>query len=276
MIDRPSSGPSIETLLSSLDYESSIVLKDIAACLRSIWTLPRADQDRVVAIIQSPRLRSWITASHSSVLFLNANFKGTRRLQAASFVSAKLVDSAQPGEIERGQQSNVISLTFFCGEHLNSEDPDRGVHGMMRSIIGQLLLSYEGFDTSNIQTWTKVDYNDVELLCSMFNGLVSQLPAHMIVFCVLDSIAPFEKKRSLLEESTLVVQKLVDMVDRPRDCCCTFKLLLTSQWTSHELYMIVDSRDVVWMPAKVPAQGGFTALKWSSSIGASIDRLASM
>lgn len=147
---------------------------------------------------------------------------------------------------------------------------------MMRSIIGQLLLSYEGFDTSNIQTWTKVDYNDVELLCSMFNGLVSQLPAHMIVFCVLDSIAPFEKKRSLLEESTLVVQKLVDMVDRPRDCCCTFKLLLTSQWTSHELYMIVDSRDVVWMPAKVPAQGGYTALKWSSSIGASIDRLASM
>ncbi|KAF4631369.1 hypothetical protein G7Y89_g6765 [Cudoniella acicularis] len=259
-----------DALLSAFDYESSVIRRDIEASLRGIWALPRPDQDRVVSIIQAPKLHKWIAETGSSALFINANYKGTSRRLSTSFVSAKLVDSIQPSGVKSQRQpSTTFPLSFFCGEHLGSGDPDSGVDGMMRSLLSQLLLAYPDFDLYSIDKMQSVNYDQVDDLCRMFYLLIAQLPPHILVFCIIDSISFFEENEVQCEESELVVQELADIVENTRDRGCTFKLLLTSPWNSRVLYKSLPSpeRDVVWMPTKVPPQGGFTGMKWSASIG---------
>lgn len=261
-----------DALLSAFDYESSVIDRDVAACLRGIWASPRPDQDRVVAMMKHPKLHRWITGNDSSALFMNANYKGARR-QSTSFVSAKLMDSIHPSGIKpQHQPSGTFALSFFCGEHLGVDDPDSGVDGMMRSLLSQLLLAYPDFDLFYIDRMRNLDYEQVDDLCEMFYVLIAQLPPDVIVFCIVDSIGFFEEKDLLCKDAELVVQQFVDIVARTQDYGCTFKLLLTSPWNSRVLYKSMPSNedDVVWMPTKVPSQGGFTGMKWGNTLGADV------
>ncbi|KAG4431611.1 hypothetical protein IFR05_012904 [Cadophora sp. M221] len=261
-----------DVLLSAFDYESSVIDRDVAACLRGIWASPKPDQDRVVAMMQHPKLHRWIAGSGSSALFMNANCKGARR-QSTSFVSAKLMDSIHPSGIKpQHQPSGTFALSFFCGEHLGVDDPDSGVHGMMRSLLSQLLLAYPDFDLYYIDRMRNLDYEQVDDLCEMFYVLIAQLPSDVIVFCIVDSISFFEEKNMLCKDAELVVQQLADIVARTQDYGCTFKLLLTSPWNSRVLYKSMSSNEdnVVWMPTKVPPQGGFTGMKWGTTLGADV------
>ncbi|KAG9228840.1 hypothetical protein BJ875DRAFT_500410 [Amylocarpus encephaloides] len=257
-----------EELLVALDYEDTVIVRDVKASLRGIWALPLPDQDRVVAIMQSPKLHRWISETCSAALFINANCKGSRR-QQSSFVPAKLFDSIQKSrERPQGKSTNAIGLVFFCGEHLGSQDPDTGVGGMIRSLISQLLLVYPDFDLRCIDRMHSIDYNHVEDLCELFRLLISQLPPHMSVFCVIDSISFFEENEILRDESDVAVQEFLDIVENTQRYWCTFKLLLTSPWKSRFLYKSLpyQDRDVIWMPTKVTPQGGFTGMKWDTNV----------
>ena len=242
---------------------------DVKAKLQTIWTLPRQDQDRVMAIMRSHKLQEWINSTNSSALFVNANHKRSTRQQPTSFISAKLVDSMTPSSSSTVPETQVsLLLAFFCGEHLQKDDPDNGPAGMMRSLLAQLLLAYRDFDLRTIQRMQNLNYDDVTDLCDIFDLLITQLPPHILVFCILDAISFYEDSAKVCEEASIIVRALVDVGEQTR---CTFKLLLMSSWNSRILHKeMLDQQDVVWMPAKVPAQGGFTAMKWNASVDSNL------
>lgn len=248
--------------------------QDVEAKLRTIWATPRQDQDRVVAIMRSHKLQKWITSTDSSALLINANYKGSTRQQPTSFICAKLVDSITPSPSNTQLEFRVtLPLAFFCGEHLQKDDPDSGPDGLMRSLLAQLLLAYRDFDLRTIQHMQDLNYDDVNDLCDVFDQLITQLPHYIVVFCVVDAISFYEDSPAVCEEASIVVQALVDVVERTKESGCAFKLLLMSPWNSRMLYkdMLDQEGDVLWVPAKVPAQGGFTAMKWSASVDSNLD-----
>ena len=258
-----------QQLLTGLEYEDSVLEQDVDSKLRTIWALPRQDQDRVVAIMRSHKLQKWITTTDPSALFVNANHKGSTRQQPTSFICAKLIDSITPSPGNTQPASPMIlPLAFFSGEHLQKDDPDSGPDGMMRSLLAQLLLAYRDFDLRTIQRMENLNYDDVNDLCDVFDLLTMQLPHYMVVFCVIDAVSVYEDNATICEEASIVVQALVDVVERTKESGCVFKLLLLSSWNSRILYkdMLDQGNDVVWMPAKVQAQGGFTGMKWSASV----------
>jgi hypothetical protein len=55
-----------------------------------------------------------------------------KSLSVMSYFCAKVTHSLL---VERG----TITLTFFCGLHTASNGPFAGPHGLMRSLLGQLL-----------------------------------------------------------------------------------------------------------------------------------------
>ena len=250
--------------------------EDVNAKLQTIWTLPRHDQDCVVAIMRSHKLQEWITSTDSSALFINANHKGSTRQQPTSFISAKLVDTMTPSSSSAAlpEPHMTLPLAFFCGEHLQKDDPDSVPAGMMRSLLAQLLLAYRDFDLRTIQRMQNLNYDDVNDLCDIFDLLITQLPPYILVFCILDAISFYEDSATVCEEARIIVRALVDATEQT---ACTFKLLLMSSWNSRILYKdMLDKQNVVWMPAKVPAQGGFTAMKWNASVDSKLaigDRL---
>ena len=254
-----------QQLLTDLEYEDSVLEEYVKAKLQIIWTLPRHDQDRVMAIMRSHKLQKWITSTDSSALFINANHKGSTRQQPTSFISAKLVDSMTPSSSSALSEPRMtLPLAFFCGEHLQKDDPDAGPAGMMRSLLAQLLLAYRDFDLRTIQQMQHLDYDDVNNLCDIFDLLITQLPPYILVVCILDAISFYEDSASVCEEARIIVRALVHATEKT---ACTFKLLLMSSWNSRILYKnILDQQNVIWMPAKVPAQGVFTAMKWNASI----------
>ena len=224
--------------------------------------------------MHSHKLQKWITTPESSALFINANHKGFTRQQPTSFICAKLVDSITPAPSHPQPEPRMsLSLAFFCGEHLSKDDPDSGPDGMMRSLLAQLLLAYRDFDLRTIQRMQNLNYDDVNDLCDVFDLLITQLPQYIVVFCVLDAVSFYEDNPTVCEEASIVVQALVDVVERTRrESGCAFKLLLMSPWNSRVLYkdMLDQTGDVIWMPTKVPAQGGFTGMKWSASVDSNL------
>ena len=119
---------------------------------------------------------------------------------------------------------------------------------------------------------TDLDYSSVSDLCDIIDLLIAQLPSYIVVFCIIDSISFYEENAGICEEARIAVQALVDIVERAKDGGCAFKLLLTSPWNSRVLYKDMPDQegDVIWMPVKVPAQGGFTAMKWSASVDSNL------
>ncbi|EEH10615.1 conserved hypothetical protein [Histoplasma capsulatum G186AR] len=261
-------------LLSDFDYESSVVRNDIDASLEAIWALPRCDQDRAVAVMQSPKLHSWITESSSSALLVN--FNDPKKAASTSFISAKLTHSIQSDVIDPHYPRNIFALFFLCAEHIRPDDPDYGVSGMMRNLIGQLLIAYPDFGMSVIKQIQRTGQDDIRSLCQIFHMMIAQLPPHVTVFCVLDAITVYEQNGLLQEEGEYAVQELMSMVQWTKDHGCDFKILLTSAWNSHVFYKYVPDRqkDIIWIPAKVPPQGGFTRMKWDSSVASGVGMLA--
>jgi len=259
-----------DALISAFNYDSSVVQDDMASCLRSVWQIPRTDQDRLVAAMQSPKLQRWIMQTTSSALFLN--FNAHRNQRSISFIAAKLAESVPAS-------SSAIVLSFFCGLHSrpipDSDNSDFGVAGMMRSLISQLLVAYQDFSIQVVKGIQAADLDEVKDLCKMLFLLVAKLPRKTTVFCILDGVTRFEENKALREESEMVVKQMVEVVDWTAANGCCFKLLLTSPGRSQVLYrhLIEPERDSVWLPANVPSQGGFTKGKWEAALRGSKDRL---
>lgn len=247
---------------------------DIDASLEAIWALPRCDQDRAVAVMQSPKLHSWITESSSSALLVN--FNDPKKTASTSFISAKLTHSIQSDVIDPHYPRNIFALFFLCAEHIRPDDPDYGVSGMMRNLIGQLLIAYPDFGMSVIKQIQRTGQDDIRSLCQIFHMMIAQLPPYATVFCVLDAITVYEQNGLLHEEGEYAVQELMSIVQWTKDHGCDFKILLTSAWNSHVFYKYVPDRqkDIIWIPAKVPPQGGFTRMKWDSSVASGVGMLA--
>ena len=274
MLNRPIDHQEVQrALLSVLDYDSTVLNRDLEVKLRTVWTLPRSEQDRVVAIMRSPKLHSWITATYSSALFINGNSQGSKWQHSTSFICAKLTDSVEPVIKDTFENaSTTLALAFFCDAHMGRDDPDRGLDGMMRSLLAQLLLSYPSFDLEVVQQINFIQCDDVDDLCNIFLTLIEQLPSDFVVFCIVDGINLYEESTLLREEARVVLQALIDLTEHTKEQGCVFRLLLMSPWNSRVLYreMLDQKADLLWMPARVPSQGGFTAMGWNAMIKSNI------
>ena len=92
--------------------------------------------------------------------------------------------------------------------------------------------------------------------------MLTNVTQYTVVFCIVDAISFFEDNESVCAEANVVVQALVDVVERTKDGGRRFKLLLLSPWNSRVLYRNM------WFDYQVksPAQGRFTGLKWRASV----------
>lgn len=259
-----------EEMLIILDYDESIPQGDIKTILRIAWTLARPAQDRAVTLMQSPKLHAWIASTEPSILLVNGNCNNASARQSPlSFVCAKLMDSIQPALQEaEPRKPSIFAHAFFCGQHMNPEDPDSGLSGMMRSLLAQLLVSYPEFNLSIIQRLRDIDSNSVSSLCDVFSTLIIQIPPEAMIFCLIDGITLHESSKSQTEEAHTVAQTLVDITKNCKEHGCVFKVLLTSAGNSRAVYKDLDKADVMWMPRNVSSQGGFTSMKWKHSAAA--------
>lgn len=246
---------------------------DLDVNLRQDFDTQLRSEDRVSAIMEEPGLRAWMATSESSVLFINGNHAASEHQPPTSFVCAKLVSTVR-SEQQQQQDNNgpsakplVLALSHFCARHKHPKSTDAGPAGMLRSLLAQLLNAWPDFDLAIIERLRNIDHTDVDDLEHIFETLIDQVPAGIVVFCILDSITIMEDRQAWKEDAARVVKALMRLADRHHvESHCVLKLLMTSPTISRTLYRQIPDRNVVWMPDKVPRLGPSCDYAWKHEV----------
>jgi hypothetical protein len=260
-----------QSRLSLLKYEDTVIQSDIQRNLRCAYQLPKPVQDRIIAIIRHHKIRTWLGDVNSSVLFLNGHYNSSKAMAqsptsfiCASLASAMLSNKNASKEPCLHPPVKILAISFFCAEHLEPKDPYQGASGIVRTLIAQLLVSYNYFDTRLIKQLLKADVDHLKTLCAALVILIRELPKEVVLFCLIDAVTVHEESESRCKKVESVLETLTDIAGSDDGRRCVSKLFITSPRVSRRYSGRVgrtDCASVLTMPEKVPSQGAFTMTK---------------
>jgi hypothetical protein len=252
----------ISSVLEILKQNPDHPRLDLESCLRSVGSMKRPEQDRAVWAMKSVSLHNFVTNIASGVLIMNNNGPRTRTKSPMTFVCARLVNSLKA-------MPTIITMQFFCGQHIDAEDDQGSPLGMVKSLLAQLLTQYPDFEISE-QDLAGLAHMTIEKLLTLFCKMVSQIPYPVMVFCVIDGITLYEDPENA-DDTRIVMEDLAKLTAKKGGCA--FKLLLTSATKLRDPPETVDDEMILNVPKHLPPQGGFTANKWADRIESEVEAL---
>jgi hypothetical protein len=259
---------------SLLNYDDEIPIKDLKTMMQYGHELTLKEQDRIIFAIEDRRFKNWLAAPRSAALLIKGNATNLEHnpVCSMSFLAAHLVNS-----VNALPDARMICLHWFTSEHRDVRKSTGSVAAIMRSLIGQLVYLYRGFDLYFIKRSTAEairDSNDLAVLCDVFDQLIVQVPAKATVFCVIDWLAQLEYDYK--EDVALVVERLRSVARFAGDQGSSFKLLLTHAGGSFIAanQFSDDSGELLVLPEAISGERmGFTKAIWDSKAGDEIAAL---
>ncbi|KAI0478289.1 hypothetical protein F4859DRAFT_479278 [Xylaria cf. heliscus] len=258
-----------------LRYDEDVPWTDLAAIMHGRSELSLKAQDRIVYVIESEALESWLLNSKNTALLIRGRSEQLEsNTSAISFVAAHLVQSTQQPQ----HKSRLLGLFWFTKQHQNRRsDADANVHGVMRSLIGQLVHAYGEFDLCFIKRSHAIairENNDIKTLCDIFDSLVFQLPEKTITMCVIDWLACLEYHEK--HDVDYLIQRLLSIVRHSNENGSLFKLLLThgggTFWAGNTF---IGRGDILDIPEDGNGHGmGFNKLMWDANVDDKVKHLA--
>jgi hypothetical protein len=214
-------GPEFLTLLDVDEQHPYIDLKNMQ---RSRAANDSSDVDAIVTIAQGQFYQDWVIEDESTAIFIGGGspILNGRRGSPTSLLSIDTIKTQ-----EASSRASVIY--FFCGEHTSDYDILGGPHGMLRSLVCQLLRQCP-FKLTFLTPWLRAQLESpatqFRALCVCFRHLINQLADGNAVFCVIDGITFLEKK-GWLEDTRKAIDELFDFV-QDEETIPMLKLLITS------------------------------------------------
>jgi hypothetical protein len=137
---------------------------------------------------------------------------------------------------------------------------------MVRSLLGQLLEKAPRLISQGVMIGGPPKVKSLTSLCGLLEDVILGLPRDTIVFCAIDSINIHEENSTGYDEFEELMESLVQIRMRTATVGCVFKLMIAYAWNSHRFYKLLpdQKRQVIWLPVKVPPQGGLTKAKWKA------------
>ena len=198
-------------------------------------------------VISSPRFQRWVAASGTDLIYVEGHFDSSRfgKTSPISYFCANLAQLFR-------DSAKSITLHFFCGQHMASNDHLQGPRGLVRSLLSQILQNWPSAPLNGVDL---SGFNDnhaaipMEDLCQIFELLLRQVPTHSTVFCIIDDLAQFEKDR--WEDDYWHFLRMLGTLIVGQESGIRFKVLITSSTKSkrlqehvpEELHIQVTDRD---------------------------------
>ena len=213
-----------------------------------------SDQGQALSLLQTQQFQDWIAAQHSTVLLVDGNMdSAVARVSPMSLLCASLI----LGVLDNRP---AISLHYFCGLHVASNNPLYGPAGLIRSLLMQLLLVSKVIDVDGESL--NVDYtlfnlnfidnhhyredlesHNIAALCHTFKLLIDQLPLDVLVFCIIDGINLYERSE-WLNDLVQIVNCLNRIAQNAR-LRPIFKVLMTSAGISRYIPQHIEPQQLV-------------------------------
>ena len=225
------------------------------------------DQDRIKWMIESSRLRDWLNSPRSRILLINGNGDANEMFSSTTFLSAKLLESL--GHIEP-----IIVQHFFCSLHTSSgKDTMADATGLIKSFSFQLLQRDAPWDLSFLSSTDieKLRENHLETICTLFRGLLQQLPDTTFLFWMIDGINYYERSERR-QDFLQVIHELLGMIKDRNGVI--IKLLLTCPGTSFFVKDMLYKDDILHVPAIVDGgRQGWSERAFQKTLGHEIHKL---
>jgi len=210
----------LQLILGVDDKHSS---KDINYIRRQSQEFDTKSKSATAAIFLNKNFQRWTVNPTSDLIYLDGRPERTyNKTSPISYFCAQLASRYKEGPY------TTITLFFFCGQHVRSDDALAGPRGVMRSLISQVLrarpkFDLEGLDLTSLDgTHNSIPFGD---LCHLFQLLVGQLPPSYTVYCIIDDINRLERDQWNRDYRALI-NMLYAMVGDSGPLC--FKVVITS------------------------------------------------
>jgi hypothetical protein len=250
-------------LIEILHRGSDTAAEDRHHCAHSGRAFKMAVQDRAAWLMRSEKMNTWLTSRYTEVRLVHGNYE-LAKISPVSYLCAMLVET-----LEQLEPSRVIH--FFCGSHTTSRDPLGNAHGMVKSLLVQL-LSQDTFNTSFLRPndVQKIQTGELESLCDLFCRLVEQLDSTVALFCIVDGINYFATGQRF-KTMQIVLDRLLDLAGG-NSMNAVFKLLVTSPTTTGcEIRTMFSDEEIILVPKHVPRSGlGFADKQMSARTGTAL------
>jgi hypothetical protein len=244
MLQRAATSLSQDDLLDILDVSADSPIRDLRRIIRAGQSTELSASHTAKGIIESKRFKDWLSTDASAALFIegSSSLASYGRNTPMSLVSSVVIENL------RGKEP-AIAIYFFCGSHTSAKDPIKGPHGMMRSLICQILRLFSvDLDFISFHRYREqLQPLNLHTLCDCFEKLVRRLPVDTVLFCIIDSICFFEKKE-WAEGCQKAVNDLQDLADDD-ELGAVFKLLITSPSRSRYVGDALPSQCRLLLPA---------------------------
>lgn len=223
-------------------------MDDIQITMRQGMSLDPSCQGQAYALMRNSKFEIWLKSSNAQALLVDGNSASVAlsRTSPISLLCATLARSLV-------DMQSAICLQFFCGLHTSSNDSLSGPHGLIRSLISQL-LSYYNFDLGFINSRIfrdRIQNLEMDRLCELFRTLLHQIPIDKAVFCIIDSISLYERTE-WRQDICFVVHKLREITEIV-ELNAVFKLFITSSSRSRHINNHIALQDQLILPRN---QGG--------------------
>ena len=219
-------------LLDILNIDTKTSMEDFRRVHRACQSVPPSESQIVQDVFEGARFKEWLSVYESAFIFLEA---GSPLTTNNRFASLSLMSCLAIKRLE-GNEPAVV-LHHFCSRHVSSKDPLQGPHGLMRSLLCQILRLFQnqinlGF-TSSRHYREQLESPNLRIMCDCFANIIRQLPAETVLFCIIDSIDCFEK-REWADDCRHVIRELQHIV-YDNGVGPDFKLLVTSSVAANTL-----------------------------------------
>lgn len=266
-LEQPNECITKDSLVSAFGLASDVPQQDLKRCISMGSALSLGDQDRIKWMIESSRLRDWLNFPRSRILLINGNGDANEMFSSTTFLSAKLLESL--GHIEP-----IIIQHFFCSLHTSSrKDTMADATGLIKSFSFQLLQRDASWDLAFLSSTDieKIRENHLDTVCSLFRGLLQQLPDMTFLFWMIDGINYYERS----ERRRDFLKVILELLGLIKDCKgVIIKLLLTCPGTSFFVKDMLDKDDILHVPATVDgSRQGWSEGAYQKTLGHEIKRL---
>jgi hypothetical protein len=151
-----------------------------------------AKQNRIALLLIDPSFTEWFRSAQSAALVVQGNERSHAATSALSPTS--YMCSLLSGILRR---LNVPSpLVYYCGLHSGADAAAGGPTTLIRSLIVQLLVNYDGLvptdSLNNAEILEMVRRHDHLYLCGLFYELVMSFREPAVVCCMVDGVSAYE------------------------------------------------------------------------------------
>ncbi|KAK3985706.1 hypothetical protein QBC44DRAFT_403905 [Cladorrhinum sp. PSN332] len=221
-------------LQALFNSQEPIDLQDMQTILTSQSRIVSSATVNLDRILTSQKFNTWLVSPRSTELLIHGAAPATQYASILSLFCTTFLQTLR--------QSQNISLIFFCGLRLDSQqDLHTGGRGILLSFISQLLSQFNDFDLETVQIdididalFQEQDPPDIYTLLDLFASLTKQVLSRgeETIFCLIDGIRYYERE-DYAHEMGIVVKEILDLVSdqnggREEEGLGILKVLITS------------------------------------------------